>query len=63
MRTTEGGPWLNYDPPAHGTIETTSESSIGSIRLACGGAFTIAIEDQLSASIAGAIFSVIVAHK
>jgi hypothetical protein len=23
-------------PPAHGTIETTSESSIGSIRLACG---------------------------
>ena len=27
------------------------------------GAFTIVIEDQLSASIAGAIFSVIVAHK
>ena len=36
-RTTEAGPWLNYDPPTHGTIETTSESSIGSIRLACGG--------------------------
>ena len=36
-RTTEAGPWLNYDPPAHGPIETTSESSIGSIRLACGG--------------------------